>query len=67
MPAAPSAHADSRDEFLTPAEVAAILKIPRERVYRLCSSGALASIPLGENTRRIRRVDLDAYLADLAA
>lgn len=57
----------SHDEFLTVAEVAALLKIPKERVYRLCSAGTIRSLSLGAGTRRIRRVDLDAYLEDLAA
>jgi excisionase family DNA binding protein len=67
MPGRTTSHPDSLDEFLTPTEVAALLKIRRETVYRLCSSGVLRSIRLGDNTRRIRRTDLDAYLDDLAA
>ncbi len=67
MPSDATPYDEDPQGYLTPAEVAGLLKISRERVYRLCSSGALRSISLGENTRRIRRSDLEAFIEGQAA
>ncbi|MFF6931124.1 helix-turn-helix domain-containing protein [Streptomyces californicus] len=48
-----------------PEEVAEALAIGRSTVYELMADGSLKYIKLGR-TRRIRRVDLEAYVANLA-
>lgn len=60
---------DDRDPLalLTVAEVAAFLKVSKEQVYRLCSAGTLPSVQLGNQTRRIRRTDLAAYIEERVA
>jgi excisionase family DNA binding protein len=46
-------------------EAAAVLGIGRRSVWRLISTGELASVRLGGRSRRILRDDLDSYLASL--
>ncbi|MFF7042339.1 helix-turn-helix domain-containing protein [Streptomyces massasporeus] len=48
-----------------PEEAAEALAIGRSTIYELMSEGALKYIKLGR-TRRIRRTDLEAYVANLA-
>ena len=50
--------------LLTPEDVASILKIGRTRVYALLNSEDLRSFKIGKS-RRIRRVDLDDFIANL--
>ena len=58
----PSSH--SHELLLTPEDVASILKIGRTRVYALLNSEDLRSFKIGKS-RRIRRVDLDDFIANL--
>ncbi|MFJ5017007.1 helix-turn-helix domain-containing protein [Streptomyces griseoluteus] len=48
-----------------PEEAAEALAIGRSTVYELMAEGSLKYIKLGR-TRRIRRADLEAYVANLA-
>jgi len=48
--------------FLTPTEVAKLLRVSRSHVQNLQKSGALPSLRIGERRFVIRRVDLDRYL-----
>ncbi len=50
-------------ELLTPADVAGRLGVPEADVLALISSGALKAKQIGQSLR-VRRPDLDAYLAD---
>ena len=50
------------DEFLTPAEVAEILKLKKNTVYEMIKRGDLNANKLGKQLR-ISRSDLDAYLS----
>ena len=49
------------DEFLTPAEIAEILKIKKNTVYEMIKRGDIRANKLGKQLR-ISREDLDAYL-----
>lgn len=51
--------------LLSVAEVAAELGCGRDTVYTLLSDGALPSVRLGGRLRRIRRDDLEAFVAEL--
>ena len=51
--------------LFTVKEVASILQISRTTVYELIYAGTLASVKIG-TCRRIRRVDLETYVQDLA-
>jgi excisionase family DNA binding protein len=51
--------------LLSVAEVAAELGCGRDLVYALLASGRLPSVLIGERLRRIRRDDLEAYVAGL--
>jgi excisionase family DNA binding protein len=51
--------------LLSVAEVAAELGCGRDTVYALLSSGLLPSVLVGTRLRRIRRQDLQAYVATL--
>ena len=51
------------EELLTAAEVADELKIPRKRVYDLIHDENLPFIHLTARSFRIRRADLDAWIA----
>ena len=46
-------------------DVAAELGCGRDTVYSLLASGRLPSVLIGERLRRIRRSDLEAYVATL--
>ena len=48
-------------------EVAAELGCGRDTVYTLLASGRLQSVVVGERLRRIRRPDLEQYIASLPA
>ena len=54
------------ERLLTPEDVAGILQIGPTRVYQLLGSGALLSVRIG-SSRRIRRADVDTFIANLAA
>lgn len=49
-----------------PEEAAEALAIGRSTVYELMAEGSLKYIKLRGSTRRIRRSDLEAYVANLA-
>lgn len=51
-------------ELLTPDEVCALLKMKRTWFYAQVADGCLKPIKLGRSTR-VRRRDLEAYLAAL--
>lgn len=50
------------DELLTVAEVARLLKTSRRYVYTQINSGALPSVDLASNTKRVRRSAVAAFL-----
>jgi len=50
-------------ELLTVAEVAARLRVRPVTVYRLCERGQLPHIRAISNAIRVRREDLETYLA----
>ncbi len=52
--------------LLTPAEAAAALAIGRSLLYELIADGTIASVKIGRS-RRIRRADLETYVAGLRA
>lgn len=54
----------SAQEFLTPDEVAAILRCRPEKIYRLCADKALKSLRFG-GRRLIARTELERYIAEL--
>lgn len=49
-------------QMLDAGEVAARLKVPKGCAYKLMRSGALPSVSLGDNTRRVRECDLEAFV-----
>lgn len=51
--------------MLSVAEVAAELGCGRDTVYALLASGRLPSVVIGERLRRVRRQDLERFIADL--
>jgi excisionase family DNA binding protein len=51
--------------LLSVAEVAAELGCGRDTVYTLLGNGALPSVLVGARLRRIRRPDLQAFVASL--
>ena len=51
--------------MLTVPEVAAELGCGRDTVYALIASGNLPSVLIGARLRRVRRQDLEQYIADL--
>lgn len=51
------------DVFLTPHEVAAYLRVPRTTLYEWLSCGIIPSLRLGKRIIRIRKSDLDAFVA----
>ena len=53
--------------LLTPAEVADELRLDVRTVYALLRTGELPHIDLGWRTKRIRRADLDTYIASREA
>jgi excisionase family DNA binding protein len=50
--------------LLTVEDAASVLQIGRTRVFGLISNGVLSSVKIGRS-RRIRRRDLEAYVASL--
>jgi excisionase family DNA binding protein len=56
----------SEPHYLTPDEVAELLRCRPEKIYRLCATKELPSIRFG-GRRLIDRADLDAYLKSLKA
>jgi excisionase family DNA binding protein len=56
--------ADSRDEFLTVAEVAQLLRLNQQTVRNWIDQGSLPAIRVGARRVRIRRTDLDAFLME---
>ena len=53
----------STDEYLTVAEIADLLKVNQQTVRNWIDDGALAAVRVGARRVRVRRIDLDAYLA----
>lgn len=53
-------------DLLTPEQVADLLKIGREEVYRLTGAGVLPSVKIGR-LRRVRRVDVESFIVERAA
>jgi excisionase family DNA binding protein len=53
-------------QYLTPDEVAGLLRCNPEKIYRLCSSGQLRSLRFG-GRRLIDRDDLNDYIEQLKA
>lgn len=53
--------------LLTVAEVAGLLQVTTEQVYRMCSRGTLPSVKVGDRTRRIRRGDLESFIEERVA
>lgn len=51
---------------LTIAETARLLSVSKRTVERLIASGALVAVRMGSAATRVRRIDLDAYLAGLS-
>lgn len=61
--------ADTRAQFLTPPEVASLLRCRESKVLGWVRSGRLAAVNLSEGQRpryRVRRTDLDEFLAGRA-
>jgi excisionase family DNA binding protein len=56
---------DVDDEFLTVAEVAAVLKLNQQTIRNWIDAGSLAALRVGRRVRVLRR-DLDQLLADAA-
>ena len=57
------ANSDARARFLTPAEVADLLRVSSMTVYRLIKAGDLRAVRVGK-AYRIREDDIDRYLAE---
>lgn len=55
------ATSSARARFLTPAEVAELLRVSSMTVYRLIKSGELRAARIGKSYR-ISEADVDAYL-----
>ena len=53
----------ARARFLTPREVADLLRVSNMTVYRLIKSGELRAVRVGK-AYRLLEDDVDAYLAD---
>lgn len=53
----------ARATFLTPQEVADLLRVSSMTVYRLIKAGELRAVRVGK-AYRIREDDIDRYLAD---
>ena len=52
------------DELLSARETARILNTSGQTVYRLINSGKLPAVKVSPRLLRIRRADLEAYIAD---
>ncbi len=59
----PQGDASPQDEFLTVPEVAHVLKIARGQAYDLVARGSLKAVIVNQRTIRVRRGDLERYLA----
>jgi excisionase family DNA binding protein len=57
---------DVEDEFLTVAEVAAILQLNQQTIRNWIDQGSLAALRVGRRVRVLRR-DLDELIADAEA
>jgi excisionase family DNA binding protein len=57
---------DATDEFLTVAEVAAILKLNQQTIRNWIDAGSLPAVRVGRRVRVLRR-DLDQLLAEAEA
>lgn len=53
--------------MLSVPEVAAELGCCRDTVYSMLASGRLPSVLIGERLRRVRRQDLEQFIAELPA
>jgi excisionase family DNA binding protein len=51
------------DEFVTVHEIAELLKVNQQTVRNWIDRGELAAVRVGARRVRVRRADLDAYLA----
>lgn len=51
------------DQLLTPDQVAEELQVDKRTVLGMFRRGELAHISLGHRTKRVRRSELDQYLA----
>lgn len=59
----PQPTVSARDEFLTVAEIAEILKINQQTVRNWIDQGMLPAVHVGRRVR-VRRVDFDLFLED---
>ncbi|HEY7940128.1 MAG TPA: helix-turn-helix domain-containing protein [Acidimicrobiales bacterium] len=57
------AQSPARSRFLTPQEVADMLRVSKMTVYRLINSHELPSVRIGKSFR-LREDDVDRYLAE---
>ncbi len=55
---------EAHEEYFTVRQVAQMLQIARGKAYELLSDGSLKGVVINQRTIRIRRSDLDSYLAD---
>jgi excisionase family DNA binding protein len=51
------------DEFLTVAEIAELLKLNQHTIRNMIDRGELAAVRVGARRVRVRRSDLDRFLA----
>ena len=58
-----SAERHEQEEFLSVPEVSGILKIARGQAYDLVARGSLKAVVVNQRTIRVRRSDLERYLA----
>jgi excisionase family DNA binding protein len=59
----PEAPAKEELEHLTVPEVAAILRLPKARIYELIRQGEVPALGVGEKNVRVSRADLRAWIA----
>ena len=55
---------NENDPLLTTEEVAAELRLGRSAIHKLLRSGELPSINLGHRTKRVRRSELEKFIAE---
>jgi excisionase family DNA binding protein len=53
----------SLTEYLTPKEIAALLRVSPMTVYRMINDGEMRGIRVGGRSMRVARPDFEAYLA----
>ncbi len=58
-----SAERHDPEEFFSVPEVSRILKIARGQAYELVARGSLKAVVVNQRTIRVRRSDLERYLA----